>query len=294
MKASSMIIKGIVAFLMVSCSTIDSSRLEDLSIRQSPAPLLLKPAFDLYMIREDLVRATHTEQRTTVNNGIMTTTSVQVPNSYHDLCIDFGNGIMLDFNDNLFVDLLRFYNLDQLKKFSIQKKVSGFTLSGNNTFEYDGYKYKSLSGVIWNANREGNRIDLEWGLLKKKESIIYNEDQIVITTKFLGSDVVKSAKLISPTLLKVDGFWKDNDFVMESSNKIIMGNYFQIIHNTDHISILYTGIFGMTTEWTFLRTQNGFIFFNKENYGVEVVKTENVISIFWNGKKSVEYLIKTE
>ena len=80
--------------LMCGCSTKDASRLMDLSIRRSPRPPTLLPGYDVYMVREDLVKATHSETQTTYVDGQASTQTVQVPNAYSELVIDFGNGIV--------------------------------------------------------------------------------------------------------------------------------------------------------------------------------------------------------
>ena len=84
--------------VLAGCATMDPARLTDLSIRVPAEPLRLLPDHDVFGVRADLIRATHTEVRTSFQNGKRVTNYVTVPNPYSELVLDFGNGIILDYN----------------------------------------------------------------------------------------------------------------------------------------------------------------------------------------------------
>jgi hypothetical protein len=264
---------------------MDASRLRDSSIRRPPKPLTLLPAHEIYLIREDLVRATHTETRTSYVNGKMTVQTVQVPNEYSELVIDFGNGIIMDCNNNLCVDLLRYHDLQLVDRFHVTGIPKGFSFASE-----DSYDLKD--GVRRHATMNTDPMVIESGMLKFKRFVETNETGIILRGKFLGADVIKSARLVSPGAIEVKGFWKDTTFNMESPNLITMGKYFQIRTEGDHITVTYTGIFGMTTARTFFRTDTGFIFFDESNRGVEVLKEGNAILVMRSGKLRAEYRIE--
>ena len=285
---------GLAVLVLIGCTTLDPERLTDISIRQPIGPLALKPTYEIYLIREDLVRATHSESRSSYTNGKLSTYSVQVPNAYHELAIDLGNGIFMDYNNNLFVDLLCYYRLDVSMRMHILRTPKGFSFENTATYDYEDGVYRTENGIIWTEIKQGNQIDLEWGPFKTKKRIEITENGIVFASRVLGADVVKSATLVSATELEVKGFWKDLSFTLVSPDQIQMGRYFEMNRYPDHISIIYKGIFGMTTERTFVKTEAGFLFFTPENFGVEVMKNGNIISVYRNGKMKVEYQIGSE
>ena len=115
--------------LFFQCTSMDKTILQNEAIRKPLPPLSLDASYDPYMMRVDLVRAYHNETKTvtTSSNGQTYTTTqvVSVPNSYHSLVADFGNGIVLDFNQNLCLDLVRLYNLSAAKGFRISYESDG-------------------------------------------------------------------------------------------------------------------------------------------------------------------------
>jgi hypothetical protein len=294
MYSKTFIVSAIAVLALAGCTTFDPARLADISIRQPTGPLELRPAYDAFMIREDLVRATHSETRTSYTNGRMSTYSVQVPNAYHLLGIELGNGILMDYNNNLFVDLIRFYGLDDATKIDIMRTPKGFSLESAATYVYEDGTYRANDMIIWTERRLGNQVDLDWGGLKGKDRIEVSESSVVLTSKVLGVDVVRSATLVSATELEVKGFWKDASFTLISPDQIQMERFFEMDRYPDHINIIYTGIFGMTTERTFVKTEEGFLFFTPEGFGVEVMKKGNIISVYRNGKLRLEYEINEE
>jgi hypothetical protein len=294
MYRKTILVSALVVLGLAGCTTIDPARLADISIRQPTGPLELRPAYDAFMIREDLVRATHSETRTSYTNGRMSTYSVQVPNAYHLLGIELGNGILMDYNNNLFVDLIRFYGMDDASKIHITRTPKGFSLEGSATYVYENGTYRSNDMIIWTERRLGNQVELDWSGIKGKDRIEVSENSVVLTSKILGVDVVKSATLVSATELAVRGFWRDASFTLISPDRIQMERFFEMDRYPDHISIIYKGIFGITTERTFVKTAEGFLFFTPDGFGVEVMKKDNVISVYRNGKPRMEYEISEE
>lgn len=251
------------------------------------------PGYDVSFVREDLVRATHSVTQTSYSNGMMITSTRQAPNDYSEIVIDFGNGIILDYNNNLCIDLLRFYDLARLSNYHIVRKPIGFSLEATNSYDLEAGVFSSTYGLNRQATFKDNSIEIESGLLKAKRTIEIGPQSIALVGNFLGIDVRESAKLVTPTTLEVQGFWKDTTFVMESPDRIKMEGYFEIRSSQDHITVIYTGIFGLTTERTFFRTRDGLIFFDEMNRGVEVSKDGSLIKISRNGQPKVEYTLQT-
>jgi hypothetical protein len=105
--------------LAVSCASLKAEKplLTDPSARQAIAPFSLNLGFDRYMLRLDLRRGTH---ETMVRNSRNEERTVEVQNPYHPVVVDLGNGLILDFNNNLCIDLARAYGLVGLNKFRVE------------------------------------------------------------------------------------------------------------------------------------------------------------------------------
>jgi hypothetical protein len=289
----SLMLAAFFLLVITGCSSMDSSRLKDTSIRRPPNQLILVPGYDVYMIREDLVRGTHSETRTYYQNGRSVTRTETVENAYSELLIDFGNGIVMDYNNNLCVDLMRFYKFTEKHQFAITKKRIGFSLKENISYVRQDDKFESSLDVGRDVIFAGENIEInEHSLFRPKRYIELKGNEIFLKGKFLGIKVNQSIKLENANALKLIGFWKDVNVVKEYLNQVAIEKYFKINRQDDRIVVVYSGIFGMTTERTFIRTDNGFIFFDENNYGVEVEKKDNVITVSRNGKPKEEYILE--
>ena len=102
-------------------SAFDENILYDNSIRKELEPSTLSLACESYLIRIDLVRASDTSKSSTPNpNGPgSSTTTISTPRPYGEFCVYFGNGIMIDNNQNIFLDLVSFFGLAQGGDFKV-------------------------------------------------------------------------------------------------------------------------------------------------------------------------------
>lgn len=82
-----------------------------------------------------------------------------------------------------------------------------------------------------------------------------------------------------------NSIWRDSIFTQSNTKSINMGDSFYISNLGDKIDIQYNGLFGYTTNYTFARINNGFIFYDKHFRGVKVEKVGDKITVFRNNKK---------
>jgi hypothetical protein len=289
----SFLLTAVLVLLIAGCASMDASRLQDASIRRPPNQLSLAPGYDVYLIREDLVRGTHSESRTYHQNGKTVTRTETVENEYSELLIDFGNGIVMDYNNNLCVDLMRFYGLTEKRSFAIAKKPIGFSMKSDISYVRQDAKFESSLGAGRDVTFSADGIEInEHALFSPKRYIEAKGNEIFLRGKFLGFKVNQSVKLENPSTLKLIGFWKDVDVTKEFANQIAIEKYFKINRQDDRVVVVYSGIFGLSTMRTFVRTDDGFIFFDEHNYRVEVEKKGNVITVSRNGKPKVQYILE--
>lgn len=270
---------------------MDLSRIEDATLRKKPEIVKLDPSYEVFMLREDLVRATHAETVTTTANGRTVTSTRQVPNEYSELVIDFGNGIIMDYNENLCIDLMKLYGIDSSHGFMIERSGKGF-MNGKRYFEFAGKQYKTNYESKRNVVFSGNEIRIESGLLKSIRTLVIDDDKIQLNGKFLGMDIKKEARKVDDGTIAVSGFWKDDTFKMKQPGLVSLGKYFDIRKEADYINITYSGIFGYTKSLKCYITHGGIIFIDKDNRGMELIKDGKSIQVMRNNKKVAEYFIR--
>ena len=98
-----------------SCrSTLNIAEIKTLQ-RDTFTDLILEPAYDFYNIKFDIIRQ---QQETNVNSMV---TTEDVP--YHKLGFHLGNGLFMDLNDNVYIDLLVTTAVDKYENFEVEKTM---------------------------------------------------------------------------------------------------------------------------------------------------------------------------
>jgi hypothetical protein len=280
-----------IAIILSGCGSLDKVKLNDPSIRKKVDPSTLGIGYDIYMLRVDLIRATHSESRTTCNPKGCTTSTTQVPNSYHYILVDFGNGIILDYNGNLCLDLARYYNFDNIRNFSIIGKNEGL-FAVETTFDKIDTNYKMETHAFLGAKSE---FDLSGNPIKIKDgnSITLGKDSVSFGPGFLGLGKVTISRPDPKTVI-IPQFWQDAKFTQISDNLITLNDQMKINNAVDHIEFTYSGFFGMKTTYSFVKTATGFYFYNTENYnGTEMERNGNKITVNINGNKIQTFTINS-
>lgn len=288
MKKELLKIMGII-LLVTSCATINEDYIFDESVREPVDELSLKMGYDIYKFRVDILRRTTTTTTTSTNaQGHTSTTTQTVDVPYHYLGVRFGNGIFLDYNQNLSIDLVEFFNLGSSDFRITRKNNSLFSTKiiykkTDNNFSRE---LKSLFGNTTTAVIKNDSISIKEGLFKNKVTInkLENEYQMIPEGVF---DFLGKAKIIknSDGSISFPGLWKDSLFTQIDDTKIKMDDYFHISNLGNKIDIQYNGLFGYTTNYTFAKIKNGFIFYDKNLRGVLVQKEGNIITVSRNSKK---------
>ncbi|MBI4977624.1 MAG: hypothetical protein HZC28_09085 [Spirochaetes bacterium] len=280
-----------IFLVFISCGTLDKAKLNDVSIRKKVDPLSLDIGYDVYLLRIDLNRATHAESRTTCNQNGCTTSTVQVPNSYHYITVDFGNGIIMDYNGNLCLDLARYYRFSNSKDFSILEKNEG--LFGTEiAYDKAAANFKMETRAFLGAKSE---FDLSSNPIKSKEGsyIALSNNSVGFGPGFLGLGKVTINKPDQKTVV-MPQFWQESKFMQISDSLITLNDQMKISNAVDHIEFTYSGIFGIKTSYSFIKTATGFYFYNMDNYsGIEMERNGNKIIVSVNGSKVRTYTINT-
>jgi len=281
----------ISAILLASCATMDQSLLTNESSREPLPPLTLDAGCDLYMMRLDLVRATHTESRpVTLSNGktsTMTTQTILEGNPYSNIVADFGNGVILDYNRNLCIDFVRLYELMNAQGFTIEYESEGLKLQCVK----DKGTYRRVSESMFGSNEVTGDITpseitiKHLGLFETKSKITKSNDTITFDDGELigGTATVKKT---SPTSVAFSGFWNGSSFTLTNGEKIQLNNGALVIeHRGNKIEFVYSGFFGIQRKYTMIKTASSLYFYDEDFKGCEIRRDGQNFVYFYNGKK---------
>lgn len=279
--------------LLSTCATLDRAFIDDESNRVELEDLKLEMDAEVFHFRADLIRQTTEENMTTVDGtGAFATEEEEVEVPYHYVGVRFGNGLFLDYNQNLSVDLIEFFGLEDEDFKIIQKMNTGDIFNPGIEYARVGNSFtreeKILLGKKSTARLGENRIVVEEGLFKTEVEILLEEDKILCKPGgvfgFLGKAEIRKG---DDDNLSIPGLWKDAEFSRIDSNTIEMDKYFTIEKSGNEILINYKGLFGLSVTYHFIRTSTGFVFYDDNYLGVialrdgdEIVVKRNRAEIF--------------
>jgi len=283
--------------LLDSCamSSLDRAYVSNPVNRVALEPFRFELSHDPYLLRTDLVRASHAEDRTTpVSNGTSAnyiTQSIQVDNAYFPVAIDFGNGLMVDANLNVFVDLSRFYSLRDLPAYKAKLPARGL-------FGADTLYTKTGSNFVENSNVIGG---------SKREVEVLKDTVSINSTGFLNghpkyriydTGIEYDPGALFESKLTYSQPSIDTINIPTASDRMV----FRLV-DLNHARLEQPGILldivqkGNTVaisrklgqkplqNYTFFRTSQGFVFYNNASYeGVEVRKIDKNITTWINSK----------
>jgi hypothetical protein len=270
---------------------MDQSLLKNESTREPMPPLTLDTGYDLYMMRLDLVRGTHTESRpVTLSNGktsTMTTQTIIAGNPYSNIVADFGNGMILDYNRNLCIDFVRLYELMNAQDFTIEYEFEGYKLQCVKNKD----TYSRKSETTFGSNEIAGDITpseitiKHLGLFETKSKITKSNDTITFSDGELigGTATVKKT---SPTSVSFSGFWNGSSFTLTNGEKIQLNNGALVIeHHGNRIEFIYSGFFGIQKKYTMIKTTNSTYFYDEDFKGCEIRKDGPNFVYLYNGEK---------
>lgn len=299
---------SITVMLLAACTTTRGSEAPSFV---EPRPLVLKIGYDPAFLRVDVRRATHIEmqmkaasagQSSSSGSGTGKTGSgglvmagggsngleeISVPNPYHYLVVYLGNGLILDYQGNLSIDLLKLYHIDAARDYTVTKRYNTFLPAGSkvvkrgNTFERTGI---GLSGGRLAWSRSGNVANLVGDIFHRHMKILVADASVAYEPT--GRPGINAITLRQPSPNEVImPEWGGNRILrLESPNHLVGNRGLEILRHSNRLQILFHGAWGLDASYTFRRTANGCAFSGfPSGVRVTVARTGNVIRIFRNG-----------
>jgi hypothetical protein len=287
-----------ILILLWGCASFDKTFIDNPVNRQALEPLDLDMGYEPYHLRLDLIRNTENPPLAASDDKPKNNNTSFTNVSYHYLVLKFGNGIMLDYNRNLFVDLPSFYQLDQKKNYKILQQPTGFgnidmlfSKKGTTFTRKDSHLLGNKTEVVF----QENKVTINEGFLRTKFEILTTADSVFITSGgffgFLGD--AKIIKL-SEDKYELPGLAKDTIFEQVNPSTIRMDKILEVTQAENLITFKYAGFFGRDNVYHFIKTANGFVFYDEKYRGIEVSRVGNTINYSENKVVTSTFIIQEE
>ena len=278
--------------ILVGCATVPAN--VALGSALAPKPVDLSPGYDAGFLRVDLKRATHIETRMVFEQDD-TGKVVHVPeifyvdDPYSFLTVYFGNGLTVDSNGNLFVDLLRLFGLDNAKSFDLTQRMNntlfgaGLNLAKNgNVLTRTG---RGLSVQQLTVTSSGDTVRMSDGPGRRRMVIVRAGN--VSTFEPNGRAGFNSITISGPTdgeaVLSAPG--QKTIFSLKGPDRVVSSDGLQISSSNNRIEIVERTPGGISGIFSLQRTENGCVITSPDGYGTTtIVRSGSEIYVSKDGR----------
>ena len=278
-KNRSFVLLGLIAVFAVSCATLKPGDIPDRSAWLEPEEPRIRPAVDVFQLRLDLERTVANEDPTFIVNkdGTYKTITDIVPDHY--LGVDIGNGLFVDFNGNLCVDVIRLAGLDARPSFRL-KRISKGNADG-------AAEYIKEEGAITIVEDDAGRRKVEAAVEEGKalvstsrffqpKEIFWNEKEVRLHPAGFLSEFRKShIRAQGAKIIFSNGYG-----VEKSAQGTVMLNNYRVV-TKDGDKILYK--IGNRVLMTMVRSKDRAVFYRTDKQGFYVDLLPGRIAIYSDG-----------
>ena len=269
--------------IIAGCASLNQSAIENMKPVKMDGPEL-KPGYELYEMRIDVIRAKTEED-------VTDSTKKEVDKPYHPLGFDLGNGLFYDINQNLSFKVLPLFGLMETSDFDITYEGKGFVFKNRSSFIKTGDEFtREESGGVFNTG-ETFKVSFSDTLVSFAESLAPDK-KIVIADggmtyyRFLDKkSIQKEAYGYS-----VDKFIGKDRYTIED-NTVNLDNKILIKYLDDRIEVYKNNFFGAKFKYTIIRSGDEIYCYDKKFRGFHIFKTDNRITIEENKDKIGEFIL---
>ena len=266
----------ILSLLLISlpgCATLGREELLNQAELLELAPPKISIDFDVYLLRIDLNRQYTTQMSTsTESDGRMSPQTTSAPLPYHYLGVNLGNGVFLDANMNLSLNLTEILGFGKNDSFRIVEKGKGWfgrdttwIKEGNEvSIDYGGLLTRKRSITI----RENGAV-FKRGILAGEQEILVEPSRITFDPHGILGDWSKSHIEATPTGAVIPGFWHNTPVsTMLEDGSIALGNSLSVRLEGKALRFSYSGWFGAETSYRLYRSRNRIVYADEKNRGL--------------------------
>lgn len=265
-------IVSILATLLVGCATIPAGVAGSTVI--VPSPLKLSIGYDLAFVRVDLKRATHLALRFIRQPGANGKTKVipepiKVENPYNYLVATFGNGLVVDYNGNLGIDLLRLYHLNRATGYDVVERFNGLFPEGGQVVKSGSRLTRKGIGITighLSAVADGDIVQLHGEVFHPRMRIVRKPDSISLEPAGRHNLNTTTIEQPSPTLVMFLETGGNTTFRQLDANHIQSSDGLELARVGNHISIVLRSPGGIVASLVFYRTKSGCLITSSDGY----------------------------
>ncbi|MFO7938932.1 MAG: hypothetical protein R6U66_04195 [Bacteroidales bacterium] len=287
------IMLSILAFS--GCRTMDANLLEAEARNLTMPPFQLEMAAEVTNMRIDLVRQTTTHVISEGTQSTMSSSTEDVP--YHPLGVYIGEGIFIDLNENLTMNVLPLIQeqLPAQGKLVAREKA---WFGQRKQLNIDAEQWELIESGFFGKkttlfNLSDSLIEIRPSFLNAGQNIRFEDDRLVYQARGMFS------KLSKATIKPVDdGFaevarWEPLKVHQADENTVEIGRYLTVTRYADKWVFVYEGFLGTYAEYTLLKRDDGYLFFDTHYRGKFINVTPDAVEVTENGKQKIVYTIES-
>lgn len=287
----------IFCFLFAGCMTIKKITIPDEAERLELQPLQAAAGYDVYQLRIDIVRQTTTKTETvTDSKGVTSTKTITENKPYHYLGVYLGNGLFLDANLNLGLDLIRLLHLEDRQNFTLIRKIPNLFQSqviykkeGNLiTIEYR----PAIMGIKQTITLNDKGAKIKGGFLQADQDITENASEIVYDPHGIFGEWSVLRLLKKENGAEIPGFWENMAVVKNADGTVTLPKYMKFEIAGREIVLKLSDIFGIVHKtYRLIMTNDSILFFDEHNWGILIEIYTDGLKVDW-GSHQEYYEIK--
>jgi hypothetical protein len=267
------LIAAVVTAVVISgCTSMDKELLQDPKNFEELEPLTLEAGIEPYDLRIDVKRQTREEKAA----GLTESRSMTVELPYTPIGFNIGNGIFVDTNFNICLNVLELYGIDELEDFSISRTFANAMVKPQH-FEKEGDRFTLTAGSAGNKKLEATFQDDAIEIIRSPGSnyeIVEEDGELAIIP--LG--VIKAIE--THTISGEEGEYRVKKplkkiYVTTTKEGVSFGDYFTVDIRGN--AMVFT--FLNREQFRLIRIQDDYYFFDKSYIGFKVSREGNTISV---------------
>ena len=280
------------AFLvLVGCASAPST-LPDPSRQTEPDPVQVKAEKEIFGLRVDLYRNERGGTGTiNVSGGLTPAAPIIDPWNYALTGIDAGNGLFLDTNGNLAVDLARLYQIKP--PFHIEETVAGL-FPYKVSYIFQGSKFQRSGGgddlpdlvaTFLGDEVDVSTKDVQSSIYSDSDGLAYQPSGIHLTRKIV-------LKQVSPDRVELVGMLGNGSYIAKNADDAYLTPKFTLEFYGNVLKITLGGfMLGNGGTYSYVRTTEGCWFSDPQGNSHEVSLKDGTITVRINGRVERSYKI---
>ncbi|MEQ9366823.1 MAG: hypothetical protein RIF32_21465, partial [Leptospirales bacterium] len=230
--------------------------------------LRVEPAYDVYALRVDLFRRT---SRVVVQNADGSMGTREQPLPYHYVGASLGNGLFLDANMNLSLDIVRLAGLEASRGFRIETTTGGVMARSTTIARSGDEAVVSRAGFFAGDSKatfHPGGVSLQGGWLSGRQEITVADHEIVYDPFGVFGNWSQTRVRRVENGVEIPGLWSGSR-VLLLNDEVRFGGNLSIQYEGRQLRLVFSGLFGDRGK-TLTRSRNRLAFFDDNLRGFTV------------------------